>query len=454
MARRMKKKRYLSWLMSVVICLSVLSSPVIRTDAQSPSTPEFDTGRLIVEAEHEIEDRDALEISCIYGDYYVLQYEDAGAAKEAYERLRQEKDILNVSPDEKITLDETTVCMADDEDTPWAASQMGFDVFWDYMEDYGQLSAVKVAVLDTGIDTDLEIFEGRILSGGQNYCSSNPDRLPEDDHGHGTMVSDIIVENTSDNVQILPMKVMDKNGEGYDSHIVAAIAYAMDYGVDIINMSIGGNAEKDIYEDLIDSAEELGIAVIVAAGNESRDVSECTPANVNSSITISSVDEDGNFSKFSNYGNQIDFCAPGQNIVVRGIGGQKYNVSGTSFSAPYATAAFALVKSVRYGMNGMQIYSLIQNYATDLGTAGWDSRFGYGRINLARIAQTTSQSEIIYGDVDGDFDVSVLDAYLILQYVVGRQELDNSQMSVADIDRDGDVTVLDVLEIIKLTVQS
>lgn len=447
-------KRYLLWMMSLLLFLYSLGAAAVRTDAETFRIEDFRTARLLVEATNTVEDTDALEVQCICEKYYVLIYADAQSAWKAYKRLKQEENVLHIQPDERISLDVSEASGEEAEESAWVSEKLGMDVFRRSVQtEEARLPLVKVAVLDTGIDMDLDNLEGRILTGGKNYVSSNPEALPEDDHGHGTMVSNIIADNTFGNVQLLPLKVMDKDGEGYDSHIVAAIAYAIEYGVDIVNMSIGGNGRKEIYQDLIDRAEQMGIAVIVAAGNERRNVSGCTPANVTSAITISSIDRDDRFSTFSNYGTQIDFCAPGENLVVRGIGDRNYKVSGTSFAAPYATASFALVKSVSYDRTSAEIYELLKTYAVDLGTSGWDREFGYGRINLAGVAQVCSQVTVPRGDVNRDFLVNVIDAYTILQYIAGEEDLDMVRMHTADMDGDGSVTVLDVLEILKLTVQ-
>lgn len=425
---------------------------------------DFQSGRLILESIIPVVDENAVEITNIYEDIYIIQYEDAASAKAAYETFSNREETLSIQPDGIVKLETEEIVPEDvsslepastlhvmvTEDTSWPSRMIGLDVFRAFvLEHYTQLPIVKIAVLDTGIDTDLEAFEDRILDGGKNYCSTNPRKLPEDDHGHGTMVSNIIVDNTFANAQILPIKVMNKEGEGYDSHIVSGFAYAMEYGVDIINLSIGGDGEKSIYQSLIDKAEKKGIAVIVAAGNESQDVDNSTPANIESSITITSVNQDETFSSFSNYGDQVDFCTPGDGITVIGMDGERFRVSGTSFATPFATAAFVNVKSVDYDKSGTEIYTMIKEHAVDLGTIGWDNQFGYGKISLTELAQIYERAILLSGDVNQDDMVNVLDAYLILQYIVGKQELDENQIELADADQDGEVTVLDVLEILQ-----
>lgn len=468
-------RRVTTWIMSFVLavgCLfpmhvqaveedKIISAAVQGTDNSQKGNAElteyelvdFESGRLLIESDLPVMDAKASEVTNIFENYYVIQYETTEEALEAYEGFLENPAVSSVAPDRKIQLEEEVV--AAEEYRSWGTQKIGIDALHGFIcEKYTQLPEIQIAVLDTGIDTDLDIFQGRILSGGKNYCTSRPSSKPEDDHGHGTMVSSIIEDNTLTNVKILPIKVMNKSGEGYDSHIIQGIGYAIEYGVDIINLSIGGDGEKPMYESIIKRADERGIAVLVAAGNESEDVSACTPANIESSISISSINEDETFSSFSNYGNTIDFSAPGDDILTLGMDGTKYRVSGTSFATPFATAAFANIKSIDYEKTGMEIYEIIKAYVVDLGPEGWDKQFGYGCISLLGIENYYDIKKYSRGDANQDGVINVLDAYLILQYIVGKDTLTEAQKYLADIDEDSTVTVLDVLQILQMEVGS
>lgn len=540
---------------------------------------DFQTCRLLVNAAIPIEDSQACEIISGYGDYYVIQYESAEKAKEAYCRLKEEEGVAFVQPDRMLNLEpvieaiETvqgrTVRMQE-ADLPaaletaltprlagfqkedayswvdisnekkkdflsWNSSKIGIDQFCSFITShYSYLPVIKVAVLDTGIDDSLDIFKGRILPGGKNYTSVSLREQYADDHGHGTMVSSVIADNSFSNVRILPIKVMDRNGRGYDSQIVFGMAYAMDYGVDIINMSLGAKDAAEYYMQIVDQAAEREIALVAAAGNDGKNVEMYSPANIESAITISSTGSSDQLSRFSNYGNTIDFAVPGENITVIARNGIIREISGTSFSAPCASAAFALLKSVDVRQNRNEIYSLLKEYAVDLGTKGWDTSFGHGRMNLsgleplykngayvtynlepgsyegsASITFTSSRKDMkIYyttdgtdpspaqgklyegkirlekttvlkaagylaeervtenfsgtyyihfgmlgnyqmGDVDLDGRITSGDAYIVLQFIVGRESLNDLQRELADADGDGKVTAVDVWRILQ-----
>lgn len=422
---------------------------------ESLKEEDFLSGRLIVESLLPMEDEHALSIEQIYDGFYIIQYENAEAAMEAYEILQNMWWIRSLQPDGIVELEDEELT-EEEEDGQWPSRQIGLDLFQEFiLRHYSKLPVVKVAVLDTGVDSDLECMEGRLLNGAKNFCSSVSGRYPEDDHGHGTMVTNIIVSHTFSNVQILPIKVMNSSGEGYDSQIVNGIIYAMEYGVDMINLSIGGDGDKSVYKSLMEKASNNGIAVLVAAGNDGKDVNSCTPANIKSSITISAVNKNDEFSStFSNYGQQIDFAAPGEEILTTGIGGQKYLSSGTSFATPYATAAFANIKSVDYEKSATDIYEMIKETAVDLGTEGWDEKYGYGRIDLSDLAVQYEMNFVLTGDINQDEEVNAVDAYLILQYIIGRQEFSRLQIQMADVNGDGTVSVMDVLYILQQEVSN
>lgn len=419
---------------------------------------EFRTRRLIVESSVPVYDVTAVEITGGYGNLYVLQYDTVQDAQRACTRLRQTEGVTAVEPDHVIdVMDavEQVEQVSQKEYLAWGASDIGIDTFTAFLQtECPEPEDITVAVLDTGVDSDLSIFSGRICEGGRNYVSSRINYNTEDDNGHGTMVSSVIADNTTDNVKILPIKVMNRKGEGYDSVILLGMAYAIEYGVDIINMSIGGDAEKSMYMSMMNRAAKEGIPVIAAAGNESTDVASCTPANIESSIAVSSVDSSGNLSSFSNYGSTIDFAAPGEDIRVIGMNAARYIVSGTSFATPYVSSVYALMLMADTEQTAADIYELMKEYAQDLGETGWDSSYGYGRVNLKGLEQEyegrwLDKSITIAGDVDGDKFLTSVDAYYILCFITGTREPSGKQWEYADVDGDGVVTVLDAWQILR-----
>jgi len=203
----------------------------------------------------------------------------------------------------------------------------------------------KAWIIDTGIDLthpDLNVD----AASGKTFVLRTT--TPNDDNGHGTHCAGIVaaIDNTvgvvgvAAGARVVPVKVLDKRGSGAMSVIIAGVDFVIANGIagDAVNMSLGGG----IYEPLDLKVAEMGtkgLFVALAAGNESDDANNHSPARTNgiNIYTISACDVNDNFASFSNYGNPpIDYCAPGVNILSTYKGGALATMSGTSMAAPHA----------------------------------------------------------------------------------------------------------------------
>ena len=202
---------------------------------------------------------------------------------------------------------------------------------------------VTVAVIDTGVDTDHEIFNGYLH---ENAPDTGTNSLS---YAHGTHVSGIIVNTaieTGADIKILPIKIFE-NGGAYTSDIIAAIAYAESCGAQIINCSFGSTAYNKALFEVISASEAL---FICAVGNNRRDFDE-TPSypagyDLNNIISVASTNSDDGFSYYSNWGPEsIDIAARGRDVY-SALPGSRYGTqTGTSMSAAYVTGAAAAVLS-------------------------------------------------------------------------------------------------------------
>lgn len=203
----------------------------------------------------------------------------------------------------------------------------------------------KAWIIDTGIDLthpDLNVD----VASGKTFVTRTT--TPNDDNGHGTHCAGIVaaIDNTvgvvgvAAGAKVVPVKVLDKRGSGAMSVIIAGVDFVIANGVagDAANMSLGGS----VYEPLDLKVVEMGVKgifVSLAAGNESDNANNHSPARANGAniFTISACDVNDNFAYFSNYGNPpIDYCAPGVSILSTYKGGALATMSGTSMSAPHA----------------------------------------------------------------------------------------------------------------------
>jgi serine protease len=291
-------------------------------------------------------------------------------------------------------------------------------------------SGVRVAVLDTGVayrqfgqtpaDPDLA---GTHVIGGYDFIGS--DRFANDRNGHGTHVASTIAEATGNGVgltglaygaSIMPVKVLDDDGVGDATVIAQGVRFASEHGAKVINLSLEFTADIGWQQipqllDAISEARRKGAVVVAASGNEGVK-GVAYPARNARVISVGSTTEHGCLSDFSNTGAGLDLVAPGggpdapladpgcapdgkpgRNIaqmtligVHRTKFGIPHNYEGTSMAVPHVSAAAALV--IASGVLGQDpspdaVERRLETTARDLGTAGYDTAYGYGLINAA-----------------------------------------------------------------------
>lgn len=203
----------------------------------------------------------------------------------------------------------------------------------------------KIWIIDTGIDTDHPDLNVN-ASLGKTFVSRTT--TPDDDNGHGTHCAGIAaaIDNTvgvvgvAAGATVVPVKVLDKRGSGAMSVIIAGVDFVTANGAegDAVNMSLGGSVYDPLDTKVIAMGAK-GLFVSLAAGNESDDANNHSPARANGTniYTISACDSKDVWASFSNYGNPpVDFCAPGVSILSTYKGGTLATMSGTSMAAPHA----------------------------------------------------------------------------------------------------------------------
>lgn len=273
----------------------------------------------------------------------------------------------------------------------WGCTYMGFDQLKSQASDYTGLNNVTVAVIDSGVYYSADLFSGRIdtlhsyntFSGSMDYS---------DDTGHGSHVAGIIADSTPNNVKLAIYKCFEDSRSTYLS-IYSALTAAIDDGADVVNMSLcwygDGTAAKFTYIDnLIEKANNKGTVICVAAGNASvkyaiKEVRDNSyPANSSGVLTVSAIKKDGDTVEFDNtysfYGSDVNFCAPGTNVLSTWYDGSYKLSSGTSMATPYIAAASAYVKMVEPNVNITGVEKILADYSIDLGATGKDIYYGYG----------------------------------------------------------------------------
>ena len=324
-------------------------------------------------------------------------------------------------------------------------------------------SDITVAIIDTGVDynhEDLssnmwtnsgEIPDNGIDDDSNGYIDDiygwdfyNDDNDPIDDHGHGTHCSGTVsgvgdnsigVVGVNWNAKIMAVKFLGSTGSGWSSDAALAIEYAADSGADILSNSWGGGGQSQVVTDAIAYAhDQKGCVVVAAAGNSNADANNYWPAGDHNVITVASSTENDEKSSFSNWGSKIDVAAPGggnsdgssgriyQNILSLRASGTDmygdgnnivdddyYRARGTSMACPHVAGLAALILANNPTWTNEQIRQVICSSSDDIGDAGKDDYFGYGRINANNalqvdtppsIARLSGPSGTLYNNVD------------------------------------------------------
>lgn len=360
---------------------------VFESDGQILVSSPFQSGTLIVSADGEIDSHGASAECSGYSGLHVMQYDSAAEAYQAYLAFSQDDRVQFAEPNRKFCLaDNTDETGAEIIDGDWGYEAVGADEFRStYVPE--DAADVKVAVIDTGIYANHSWFKNRIAEGGASFVSIN-DGSVIDGQSHGTHCAGIICRQTNENVKILPLKALDDMGGGDTLGIYCAMMYAAEQKADVVSMSLGGVGISPLFEQAAAALNAAGISLIAAAGNDSFDAQYFHPAGIDSVITVSCVDQTDNGSYklayFSNYGDCIDFAAPGCNISSASISypdGTEMK-SGTSMACPMVAACFANLLSAKPTLTKEQIYEYLRTNTEDLGPVGFDSEYGWGMVQL------------------------------------------------------------------------
>ena len=271
-------------------------------------------------------------------------------------------------------------------DQQWGLTAIGVPSVWSITRGAG----VTVAVIDSGSgphpDLDANMEVGRTIidsieSAGMRDVS---------DEGHGTHVAGIIAA-AADNgvggagvapqVRILPIRTLEPNGEGTARDVSKAVRFAVDAGAKVINLSLGRNSEYTPLTSAIQYAVDRNVLVVAAAGNYGADSGPVWPAASDLTLAVTAVDRTNNVTSFDQRGDYIDLAAPGTSILSTARNDYELQ-SGTSMAAAFVSGAAALLFAAQPSITAAQVRDILQRTATDIGSPGRDTTFGYGLVNL------------------------------------------------------------------------
>jgi type VII secretion-associated serine protease mycosin len=269
---------------------------------------------------------------------------------------------------------------------------------WDLVKD---AHTQVIAVVDTGVDTAHPDLVGRTVPG---YNVITPGAAPTDQIGHGTMVAGVAAANTNNGVgvagtawngRIMPVKVFRPDRTALDSDVAEGIAWAVDHGAKIVNLSLGGPVDDPVLRQAVQYATSKGALVVVAAGN-GGDSAPQYPAAYPEVVAVGATDSSGALTDFSSWGDWLDVAAPGFGIVSTfpTASGYAYAIaSGTSFSAPIVSGVAALVRAKYPTLTPAQVISRLRATTRDAGPRGIDPYYGHGVLDAFYAAGGTWGAE-------------------------------------------------------------
>ena len=261
--------------------------------------------------------------------------------------------------------------------------------------DYGHLwratGGARLAIVDSGIDMYSPEFAGKVthcrrwLTGvgiGAQGC--------QDTNFHGTHVAGIAAARTNNgegiagvafDSPIMALQAFNSTGTAITADIVAAIVYAANNGAKVANYSFSADGPSNAEREAVAYARSKGVVQVAAAGNTGEGKVQY-PAGYPLVIAVSATNAQDQLASYSSYGKGIEVAAPGTAIISTFPAGLYVEIDGTSMAAPHVAGLAALLRSQGYGPTGTR--ERIRNSSDDLGAPGYDTRYGYGRINLLR----------------------------------------------------------------------
>ncbi|MGN1316790.1 MAG: S8 family serine peptidase [Acutalibacteraceae bacterium] len=309
--------------------------------------------RLIVQSNKPIDTYNAVDVVSGFSDFYILQFKNEEDTNYAYGQYKNNADIISVEYDisynalASITEEETssTALTYEDYKNGWYLESTGMDKVLEKYQDQN-LPEIKVAVLDTGLDLNCEYLKDRIIQTGFNNTGDGDKNSEQATHSHGTMVTSVIANCTTDNVKIANYRIFGDD-ENVDSIalVCSALLQAVNDGADIINCSFSVFGEYALIEATIDYAWASSCIIIAAAGNwgHSVEIGLGTPLVVSDKVITVGANNLYNLpTYFTNYGKTVDILAPGQDMPLIGLNSNISTVRGTSFSTPFMVGVYAM----------------------------------------------------------------------------------------------------------------
>ncbi|MCU7491328.1 MAG: S8 family serine peptidase [Ignavibacteria bacterium] len=289
---------------------------------------------------------------------------------------------------------------------------IGADSVWSKFNDEGD--SIVIGIIDTGVDYLHPALGGGFGKGFKvmgGYDFVNRDNNPMDDHGHGTHVAGIAaadgteIKGVAPKALLMAYKVLNKDGEGFESDCIAAVERTVDPNednntedmLDVVNMSLGAEEGNpfDPMSQAVNNAVRLGVTFCISAGNSGRDYRISSPGSSELAITVGATDKSTRLAYFSSKGPSKRLFAIKPEILAPGVGirscflnGDYKTLDGTSMASPMVAGVCALLKHMHRNWTPKMIKSAIMATAKDYNLCPMS--YGAGFLNAPKAMDVKS----------------------------------------------------------------
>lgn len=332
----------------------------------------------------------AYATDCVISDdgRFVMQFSTEKELLDCLEKLQNNPDVIYAERDMPVC---TGTISKSAKGLSWGVKAIEADI---YSQKITPLSSnsVTVAIIDSGCE-DIDYIKDKLISGYDFFGNDSDAFQDESIDSHGTFLAGIVADCVGNlPIKIMPVRILGSE-EGSLINLINGINYAVDNGADVINLSLNLNAivyNCKSLEHAIEYANNNGVTVVVSAGNSKSDVMNFCPSHCESVLTVSAVNSAYEFSEsFSNYGEAIDFAAPGEYIVGYNAKEEMVAMSGTSLSTAFISAAAAMFILDNPDSTTLQVHDSLVSCSKDYGESGWDIYYGWGIPKLGNLEINT-----------------------------------------------------------------
>lgn len=371
--------------------------------------------RLIVQSDEPIDTYNAIDVVSGFSNFYILQFENEKDTNYAYEQYSNNDDIISVEYDisykalleiTEDSTDEDGELTYEDYKNGWYLEATGMDMVLEKYKDQN-LPEIVVAVVDTGVDLNCAYLEDRLIPTDFNNSGDGDENSEQDYYGHGTMVSSVIANCTTNNVKIANYRCFKNDGStGGVTLACSAMLQAINKGADVVNCSFLIPDNYEFCQQILDFAYSLKCIVVAGAGNRIGNIGihDASPLNNSEkSISVASHNKYNMPSWFTAFGKPIDILAPGEDMPLINLNNSITLTEGTSFASPFVASVYAMYIATHQTISFENIVRIIKNSGNGTDEEFATNLFGSGIINVLKLFELNTVPEPMFNMANGNY---------------------------------------------------